>query len=191
VSVRLVYETHATSTDNERAIATGWLPGALSARGRREAAELGARWAGAPPAAVFTSDSARAVETALLAFAGLGVPIRRDARLRECDYGALTGGPAKRVAAERRARVATPFPAGESYADVVARVDAFLDDLAADWDGRTVVVVGHSATRWALEHLLAGVPLAAVVDAPFVWQPGWTYALPVPRRGRPKQPAPA
>ena len=34
--VELVYETHATTVDNEQGIATGWLPGRLSARGRAE-----------------------------------------------------------------------------------------------------------------------------------------------------------
>ena len=35
-ALRLVYETHSTSTDNEAGVATGWLPGELSATGRRE-----------------------------------------------------------------------------------------------------------------------------------------------------------
>jgi len=32
VSVEIVFETHSISVDNERGIATGWLPGRLSAR---------------------------------------------------------------------------------------------------------------------------------------------------------------
>lgn len=32
--MRIVFETHATSTDNEAGIATGWLSGRLSAQGR-------------------------------------------------------------------------------------------------------------------------------------------------------------
>jgi broad specificity phosphatase PhoE len=43
MSVRLVYETHATSTDNERGIATGWLPGELSSAGADNARDLGRR----------------------------------------------------------------------------------------------------------------------------------------------------
>ncbi len=38
-------------------------------------------------------------------------------------------------------------------------------------------MIGHSATRWALEHLLKGVPLEVLVGAPFEWQEGWLYEL--------------
>jgi alpha-ribazole phosphatase/probable phosphoglycerate mutase len=37
----IVFETHSWSTDNDRGVATGWLPGRLSERGRALAAELG------------------------------------------------------------------------------------------------------------------------------------------------------
>ncbi|MFD0889954.1 hypothetical protein ACFQ08_35890 [Streptosporangium algeriense] len=37
--VDLVFETHSISEDNERGVATGWLPGRLSERGRALAAE--------------------------------------------------------------------------------------------------------------------------------------------------------
>ena len=34
MSVEIVFETHSTSVDNERGIATGWQDGELSERGR-------------------------------------------------------------------------------------------------------------------------------------------------------------
>ena len=34
VSIELIFETHAITTDNENGVATGWLPGTLSKRGR-------------------------------------------------------------------------------------------------------------------------------------------------------------
>src|SRR5258708_36854624 len=91
---RIVFETHSTSEDNERGIATGWLPGRLSPLGREQAAELGRRRHADGIAAVFCSDLARAAETASIAFAGSGIPILADWRLRECDYGELNGSPA-------------------------------------------------------------------------------------------------
>jgi 2,3-bisphosphoglycerate-dependent phosphoglycerate mutase len=41
--IEIVFETHALTEDNERGIATGWLPGRLSERGRVNAAEIGRR----------------------------------------------------------------------------------------------------------------------------------------------------
>jgi alpha-ribazole phosphatase/probable phosphoglycerate mutase len=40
-----------------------------------------------------------------------------------------------------------------------------------------VLVIGHSAQRWALRRLLEDVPLEQLVDAPFDWQEGWEYVL--------------
>jgi broad specificity phosphatase PhoE len=175
--IEIVFETHSLSTDNERGVATGWLDGSLSERGRAQARELSARRRGDGIAAVFTSDLARAVDTAEIAFGDSGIPIYRDARLRECNYGVLNGLPADLVTAERRKHVDAAFPGGESYADAVERMRSFLYDLARAWDGCRVLLIGHSATRWALDHLLLGVPLEEVVDAPFEWQEGWEYVV--------------
>ena len=78
--VELVYETHSTTTDNERGIATGWLGGRLSDEGRRQAAALGRRRRDDGIAAAFVSDLARAQETADIALAGSGIPRFQDAR---------------------------------------------------------------------------------------------------------------
>ena len=171
----VLFETHSLTTDNERGRATGWLGGTLSARGRALAAELGRRRAGDVDR-VFASDLARAVDTAEIAFGATDVAVDLDWRLREIDYGELNGASAKLVERERAGRVEAPFPRGESYRQVVARVAAFLDDIRRA-DERRILVIGHTATRWALEHLLAGAPLADVVTRPFAWREGWEYDL--------------
>ncbi|MEU6779307.1 phosphoglycerate mutase family protein [Nonomuraea angiospora] len=92
MAVTLVYETHSITVDNETGIATGWLPGELSARGRDLAVELGARRTAVD--VVYASDLGRAVETAEMA--------------------------------------------------------GFLRDVMDEWHGGLVLVVSHSANRWAL-----------------------------------------
>lgn len=178
MSVDIVYETHSLSEDNERDIATGWLDGRLSERGRRFAEELGQRRRHDGIAVIYTSDLGRAVETATLAFTGSGLPIHQDARLRECNYGDWNGMPVARLAVERARHVDEPYPGGESYRQVVRRMAAFLTDLARQWDGARVLLIGHSATRWALDDLLTGVPLEQLVSMPFDWREGWSYMLP-------------
>ena len=59
----------------------------------------------------------------------------------------------------------------------MARVARFLGDLPPRWDGQRVLVIGHVATRWALDHVTRGVPLEDLVAADFGWQPGWEYRL--------------
>jgi broad specificity phosphatase PhoE len=177
LSVEIVFETHSLTTDNERGVATGHLPGTLSEAGRRFAAELGARRRDDGISVVFSSDLARAVETAEIAFGGTELPIRLDARLRECDYGVLNGGPVSEVEAARAGHLDEPFPGGESYRQVVERTRSLLRDLEAEWDGRRVLLIGHSANRWALDHLLLGEALEELVAAPFDWREGWEYVL--------------
>ena len=169
--VRIVFETHSLTIDNERGIATGWLGGALSPRGHALAEELGERRRDDGIDAVFVSDLARAVETAEIAFAGTDIPVLLDRRLRELDYGELNGASADAIGAERGRRVDVPFPGGESYRGAVARVASFLDDVRGVYAGERILLIGHTATRWALDHLLDGRPLEQVVIAPFDWRP--------------------
>jgi broad specificity phosphatase PhoE len=178
MAIELVYETHSTTIDNETGIATGWLEGRLSERGRMQAAELGERRRADSLSAVFTSDLGRAIETAELAFAGSDIPVHEDWRLRECNYGELNGSPVAEIDALKPSRIDEPFPGGESYLQVVERTRSFLNDLLPERDGSRVLLIAHSANRWALQHLLLGVPLEEVIGAPFDWQEGWEYALP-------------
>jgi alpha-ribazole phosphatase/probable phosphoglycerate mutase len=113
------------------------------------------------------------VETAELAFGDSGIPLYLDWRLRECDYGELNGAPRAVLDEQRAARVHEPWPGGESWAQAVARVSRALADLP---DGR-VVVIGHVATRWALEHRVLGRPLEELAAEEFAWQTGWEYRL--------------
>jgi 2,3-bisphosphoglycerate-dependent phosphoglycerate mutase len=174
--IQIVFETHSTTEDNENGIATGWLPGRLSALGREQAAELGRRRADDGIAAVFSSDLARSTETAGIAFAGTAIPVLLDWRLRECDYGQLNGSPAAGIHACRTDHVDQPYPGGESWREATARVASFVADLPRRWAGQRVLVIGHVATRWGFEHVLGGVPLADLAAADFGWQRGWEYA---------------
>jgi broad specificity phosphatase PhoE len=185
MAVEIIYETHATTTDNEAGISTGRLHGRLSAQGRREARELGERRRGQDIAAVFSSDLLRSVETARIAFPDGRPPLHQDARLRECDYGDLNGGPSSAVAARRARHIDEPFPGGQSYREVLAATASFLDDLAAHWDGTRVLLIAHTANQWSLDCLLAGARLQDLLEAPFTWRPGWIYTLTGPLARRP------
>jgi 2,3-bisphosphoglycerate-dependent phosphoglycerate mutase len=175
VAIEIVYETHSTTVDNEQGRATGWLPGELSARGRAEARELGDRRRTDGIAAVFSSDLGRAVETVSIAFGGGDVPVLYDWRLREWDYGQCNGMPATGM--RKREHVDQPYPGGESGRQAVARIGRFLGDLPLRWEGKRVLVVGHAATRWGLDHFLGGALLEDLAREDFAWQPGWEYRL--------------
>jgi 2,3-bisphosphoglycerate-dependent phosphoglycerate mutase len=177
VDLVVVFETHATSLDNETGLASGWFDVALSATGEQQARLLGVRRRDDNLATVFCSDLIRAFRTAEIAFGDRALPIVRDARLRECDYGMFTRRSVLEIEARRAAHVSIPFPSGESYEQVVARVSAWLTEVTTRFSGRTVLVIGHRATHYALEHLVGHVSLHDAVSSTWHWQPGWTYRV--------------
>lgn len=177
MATEIVFETHSTTVDNEEGRATGWLPGTLSAQGRDQARALGRRRVNDGISAVFCSDLARAVETAAIAFGASGIPVLHDWRLRECDYGQLNGMSATEMHASRHEHLEVPYPGGESWRQAVTRVGRILDDLPLRWNGQRILVIGHVATRWGLDHAINGLPVENLVADDFSWQEGWEYRL--------------
>jgi 2,3-bisphosphoglycerate-dependent phosphoglycerate mutase len=174
VAVEVVYETHSITVDNESGRATGWLDGELSERGREAAARLGERRRENGVSAIYTSDLGRAVQTAEIAFRGSPVPIIREPRLRECNYGALNGRPRDEVHAKG---VDERYPDGETWREAVARVDRFLDELEGVRDGERVLVIGHMSAWYALERRAQGLPLEEIYGNRMAWREGWEYRL--------------
>jgi len=106
----------------------------------------------------------------------INLPVERrdsDWRLRECDYRVLNRQPAAELHRDRRRYLDTPYPGGESWRQAIGRVGRFLPDLRLRWEGARVLIIGHVATRWALDHLLDGVPVEYLIAREFGWREGW------------------
>jgi len=86
------------------------------------------------------------------------IPVLYDWRLRECDYGQRNGMPVAELHAGRREHLDRPYPGGESWRQAAARVGRFLADLPLRWNGQRILVIGHVATRWGLDHFTAAPP---------------------------------
>jgi broad specificity phosphatase PhoE len=174
--VNIVFESHATTYDNEAHKASGWNDIDLSPLGEEQAKELGMRRKSEHFDAIFCSDLQRSYKTAQIAF-GDKFPIIQDARLRECNYGDLTQHPSDAVDAEKPKRIDTPFPNGESYQQTSARMKDFLQDLLQNYQGKRIMIIGHRATQYGLERLINKRPLEDVIPSFWQWQPGWEYSL--------------
>lgn len=176
MGLEVAFETHATTRENERGVAAGWDPGELSETGRAQAIELGRRRRADSLDAVFASDLTRAAETARIAFPD-GPPLFLDQRLRECDYGELNGAPSGQIHDRRLDYLDAPHPGGESWRQAVDRVDRFLDEAVGQWAGRRVLIIGHVATRLAIQRRGGLGSLETLLVASFEWRPGWEYRL--------------
>ena len=175
----LFYSPHMTSVDNETRRASGHADVPLSEVGQQRAQELIHHYATKTLDAVFYSDLQRASATAHIVFAGRNLPLVPDARLREYDYGEMTQYPVARVEEEFARRITESFPRGESLLMVVQRVGAFLRDLLQQYDGKTVAVIGHRATRYGIEYWCGNASLEEIVRTPWEWReiPIWGYEL--------------
>lgn len=172
--ITVVFETHATTVDNEAQLAAGWADVPLSELGEQQAKELGKRRANEHFDAIFCSDLQRSYRTAELAF-GSKFPIIQDMRLRECNYGALNRAPKSEIEAMREQALLVPYPNGESFAHTSERMRDFLQDLLRDYDGKTVLIIGHRATQYGLDQWIKSMSLHDAVLTPWQWQSGWTY----------------
>ena len=109
----------------------------LNDTGRRQAAELAERVAGLGVVSLWSSDLARASETAHIVGARIGLEPQLDARLREGNRGVWEGrlfrdvqrDDPDRYAAWLRAGESFRFPGGESLREQSDRVEAALDDV--------------------------------------------------------------
>lgn len=162
-----------------------FLPGhndvALPPLGEKQAKELGERYKDQNFDIIFCSDLQRSYKTAEIAF-GDKFPIIKDKRLRECDYGDLTGHPSDEVEPLKVEHISISFPNGESYEDCLKRMKSFLDGLRQTYHDRGtndkgILIIGHRATQYGLEHFINGKDIKTLVTTVFKWQPGWKYKL--------------
>lgn len=175
----ITYFVHSITEDNEKGLATGWMQGGLSREGINRAKALRADMQSRPFDAVFSSDLERAVSSTKLFFQDK-FPVFVDWRLRECSYGDFDGKPASEFKRNcEQHYIETPYPSGESYKNVEARISSFLNDLSAQFNYSNVAVVAHQAPQLALDVLLKKQTWHEAIANDWrktmSWQPGWEY----------------
>ena len=147
---------HGQTNDNLEPIRVqGFTNTPLNDTGRRQAAELGDRLAGAGIRSLYASDLSRAAETAEIVGARIGLSPTLDARLREADRGEWEGyrfidvekADPEGYAAWRRAGETFRFPGGESLRDQLDRVLACLVDVHANAELPALVVCHGGSIR--------------------------------------------
>jgi broad specificity phosphatase PhoE len=174
--MKIYFATHATTTDNEKGIASGWNNAGLSRQGIQQAEQLRHRFDDKRLGLICCSDLSRAVDTAIMAFAD-ELPIITDSRLREINYGDLNAKPVDIVDPMNAKWIDEPFPNGESYRQAIARTHDFYHELKQNHSEKVVLVVGHRTSRLGLETLAGGRNISDCLSTPFKWQPYWEYNL--------------
>ena len=134
----------------------------LNELGRKQAGELADSLDGID--AVYSSDLARARETAEIVATRLGLEVRLDARLRERSFGAWEGLTMEEIerrfeAAHVRWRTGKSHGAddAEAFDAFAARVHSFLEDVLRRHPDETVLVIGHGGSIRVIHALASGL----------------------------------
>ena len=142
----------------------------LTDRGRKQAAAVAARIAGAwRPAKIYTSPMTRCVATGAAIAQTTGAPAEVCTDLNDIDYGAWQFKPFDAAKADDptlyAAWLATPdlvrFPNGEALQDLAARAANVLRFVLTRHPEETIVLVGHDSVNRALLMQCLDMPLSA------------------------------
>lgn len=151
---------HGATEWNRKHIAQGHADVPLNDEGRRQARRLDERLAPEGVTAVYSSDLARAMDTARPLAARRRLDVVADPAFREIDQGEWEGLHNDEIAARwpqlwGTARHFKARPGGESPAVVRARALAGLRRVVAEHPQGCVVIVSHGGTiRWLLAEAL-------------------------------------
>jgi alpha-ribazole phosphatase len=169
---RLIIVRHGETDWNTEGRYQGQSDVPLNANGLAQAEALAGQLRGESYTAIYSSDLARASQTAEALAAESGVPVHYDPRLREIDQGEWEG----LLLPEIEARYAEAFkrrrldpltarpPGGESVGQVRQRVLEVIDEIRREYPNDTVVIVSHGLAIALIKVHLARLPVESVWD---------------------------
>lgn len=151
---------HGQTEENLARIFQGHLPGRLTAEGKAQARSLHAKLLDVELDAVVSSDLQRCTDTVRIALAGRELPWEQTELLREIDWGSWTGLLIKDVDLNH-------FPADvETEAALYERAGRFMEYLKRNYEGKTVLAVGHGLINRAVQAQIQGVTLQHLRSVP-------------------------
>jgi probable phosphoglycerate mutase len=168
VQSTLVFIRHGVTDWNQARRFQGQTDIELNADGRAQAERTGHRFAGQSIAAVYSSDLARARQTAEPIALALGLPLAIEPGLRERRYGVLEGRTHDELLRDHpesytrwRAREPdfAPPGGGESLSELRQRVERQMQALVRTHPGQTVVAVTHGGVLDCIYRIAAGLAL--------------------------------
>ncbi len=177
-STRIIAVRHGETEWNANARIQGQRDIPLNEKGQwqaQRAAQVLAK-TGEPVAAIYSSDLARALDTARSIARALGIGVDTDLRLRERSFGDFEGNTFTEL--ERafpldaaRWRVRDPQwapPGGETLVALQARVRTATDALAQQHLGQQIVLVAHGGVL----DMMYRIATRQEVEAPRTWELG-------------------
>ncbi|OWW22745.1 phosphoglycerate mutase [Noviherbaspirillum denitrificans] len=163
---------HGETDWNRLGILQGWFDVPINEKGRRQAHQIAADFAGEGFSSVWSSTLARARETAEIIASALGLPAPCSHEgLKERHFGAIQGIPKGELAELNpalleqilRRNPAASFVGGESMDEFADRVLLALDDIGTQHHGERVLVISHGWCLDVVTRHVNGLPRDAIL----------------------------
>jgi len=164
--MRLILTRHGKTIENEQGIMMGHLPGHLSELGKEQAKKLALRLKDEKIDFIYSSDLARAVDTAKeVARNHSDISLYFITDLRERNLGDLQG----RLSSEVKVPEGNMFmeiPNGESLYELLMRAQNFLKTIYGKHKNETVLLVSHNGIQKAIICAIEGKNLNDLMSMP-------------------------
>ena len=169
--------THTQATHHIDHLVGGWYDSELTEKGKTDAAACGQRLRdlGTEDFSIFSSDLARARQTAEVISTHLGSMIKIDARLREMSFGSAEGRPAREVGGaipshegDNRLDFRNKF-GGETKRELAARLYDVMNEIS---ECERAIICTHGFATTFLIACWIGMPLESAGYVNFRVRPG-------------------
>jgi alpha-ribazole phosphatase len=155
---------HGEPAEEARNRCYGSLDIGLSDKGRQQMAKVAQHLNAEPTAAIYTSPSSRALESASIISAIQACPLETIADFQEMNFGAFEGLTYDEIAGRypdlyrqwMETSTEIRFPNGENFTEMHTRVLRGFEKILAEREGQTVIIVSHGGVNriliaWALQ----------------------------------------
>ena len=151
--MKLILVRHGETEENQKDIVQGHLPGKLSEKGKKQAKKLGLRLKNKKIDAIYSSDLARALDTAKeISKFHPKVPLKQVKDLRERNYGKLVGKKLSKLDIKKMPLYV------ETKESMMARALKLLERVYAKYPKRNVLFVGHAGINKAIISVIMDKP---------------------------------
>lgn len=165
--IKLYIARHGETTWNAEGRIQGWSDPELSPLGHSQSLALLEHLKERPLRAIYSSGLQRAYLTAEPIARHLGLPILRQAELKEIGFGILEGKNLFQFDEELKKewnrfkddRFSYRIPGAENYADVATRLEPFVKRILCQHEGQEILIVGHRVVNRLLIGMFLGFPL--------------------------------
>ncbi len=166
--IRIYIARHGETTWNAEGRIQGWSDPELSPLGYSQSLALLEHLRDRPMKAIYSSVLQRSYNTAQPIASHLGLPVLRQAELKEIGFGILEGKNLFQFDEElkrewnrfKNDRFSYRIPGAENYTDVASRLKPFVERVLRQHEGEEILIVGHRVVN----RLLIGMFLEMALE---------------------------